>query len=99
MQINYQNKYNIDLEDIKEHLKAIFELILKPSKLNISLVLILVCFGVGFYFLYHTKKGKIFQVNYNNDFTFNSFLCIYTNKNSLIYSLLPNKKSNCKVAL
>jgi len=32
MQINYQNKYNIDLEDIKEHLKAIFELILKPSK-------------------------------------------------------------------
>ena len=32
MQINYQNNYNIDLEDIKEHLKAIFELILKPSK-------------------------------------------------------------------
>ena len=35
--------------------------ILKPSKLNISLILILVCFGVGFYFLYHTKKGKIFR--------------------------------------
>lgn len=32
MHINYQNNYNIDLEDIKEHIKAIFEMILKPSK-------------------------------------------------------------------
>lgn len=37
MNVSYQNnKYNIELEDIKEHIKAIFELIQKPSKYVIN---------------------------------------------------------------
>ena len=39
-----------------------FPVILKPSKLNISLILILLIFALGFYFLYFTKKGKVFRI-------------------------------------
>lgn len=39
-----------------------FPVILKPSKLNISLIFVLLVFVLGFYLLYYTRRGKIFRL-------------------------------------